>query len=388
MKFSNRLDALSSGVFTRLAEKKRELCGRGVDVIDLSVGSPDRAPAPHIVEALVRSAQLAEANYAYPIMDKPELREAVCAWYARRFNVTLDPKAQVHSLCGSQDGLAHIALALCDPGDVVLVPGPCYPIFSAGPIIGGAKVYEVPQREELGGMMDLGAIPADVLARARLIIASYPNNPTCSLARPGFFEELVRFAQKHDIAILHDNAYCELTFDGARSGSFLEVEGACDVGVEFNSLSKTYNMAGCRVGFALGNAEMIARIARIKSQLDYGVFLPVQDAAIAALNGPQDCVAQTRSAYQERRDVLVAGLRECGWPVKMPEGTMFCWAKMPDCGMDSLSFALWLADVAGVIATPGSSFGLGGEGHLRFALVADKARTAQAVERVRCAGRP
>ncbi|MDL2206646.1 aminotransferase class I/II-fold pyridoxal phosphate-dependent enzyme [Eubacteriales bacterium OttesenSCG-928-N13] len=381
MKLSTKLDAYQSGVFTEMSNNKIRLQQMGVDVIDLSTGTPDMPPAPHIMKALSDAASLPE-NYVYAIKDRPQLLQAATDYYKRRFDVTLDPKTQVCSLMGSQDGLAHLALSIIDPGDTVLVPDPGYPIFQMGPYLAGAQLEYVPQLRENGYIMDLDAVDEDVAHRAKLIIASYPNNPVGVMAPPAFYEKLVAFAKKYDIAVLHDNAYCELAFDGHRPGSFLSTPGAMDVGLEFVSLSKTYSMPGCRVGFALGNAELVGKLALIKSHIDFGTFLPIQIAAEAALNGPQDVVEQTRLIYEGRRNVLYEGLCEIGWQIDKPQATMFVWAKLPEGYTDSLDFCMQLMEKAGVIAIPGISFGQRGEGHVRFGLVQSEERIAQAVRRI------
>ena len=383
MQWSKRMEPLTApGVFTVLKNKKNELIARGVDVIDLSVGSPDNAPPDFVIEEIKRSLD-DPACFQYAIGDLPELRQAAASWYARRFGVTLDPQREITSLLGSQEGLGHISLALVDPGDVVLAPNPGYPVFHAGPQLAQAELVTVPMRAEHDYRLALRDVPADAARRAKLMIVSYPNNPTTALAPEGFFAELVEFAKNFDIPVLYDNAYCELVFDGVRVGSFLATPGAKAVGVEFNSLSKTYGYAGGRCGFALGNADIIQRLSALKSHLDYGMFLPLQRGAIAALEGCQDCVRQTRAAYQARRDVLCDGLTAIGWPVARPKATMFVWAGIPAGFADSTAFAMELADRSGVLVTPGVSFGSFGEGHVRMALVQSAERMAEAVTRIR-----
>jgi LL-diaminopimelate aminotransferase len=386
MYLPRRMEALSApGVFTVLADKKKELISRGVDVIDLSVGSPDTCPPPHVVDAIKKGLDDCDC-FRYAISDLPELKAAAAAWYLRRFGVELDPAAEITSLLGSQDGLGHISLAMADPGDIILAPDPGYPVFHAGPMLAEAKLCPLPQKKENGYIISLRDIPTELARKARLMIVSYPNNPTTALAPEGFCTELAAFAKEFDIAVLYDNAYCELVFDGRKVGSFLNAPGAKDVGVEFNSLSKTYGFAGARMGFALGNAEMISRIATLKSHLDYGAFIPVQHGAIAALTGPQQCVEQARAAYESRRDVLCDGLIEAGWPMDKPAGTMFVWAPVPRGYQDSMAFAMELAERSGVLVTPGVSFGSFGEGHVRMALVQSPARLYEAVQKIRQCG--
>ncbi|MDR0433843.1 MAG: aminotransferase class I/II-fold pyridoxal phosphate-dependent enzyme [Gracilibacteraceae bacterium] len=386
MRFAERMKQFSPGVFSRLAAVKQEALREGRRIIDFSVGAPNIPPAPHVLEALTRAAAAGE-NYVYALDDLPELRAAAAAWYKRRFDVALDPETEVTSLLGSQDGLAHLCLTFVDPGDVVLVPEPCYPVFADGPRLAGAEVVFMPQRPENNWLIDLDAIPAETARRAKLMIVCYPNNPTTAVAPPGFYEKLVEFAQTRGIAVLHDNAYCEMVFAGGRGGSFLSVPGARDIGLEFNSLSKTYGLAGARVGFALGNREMIARLRLLKSNFDFGVFLPVQKAAIAALNGPQDCVAATCAAYERRRDLLAAEFTRIGWPVAPSPATMFVWAKIPPGFRGGCEyFAEKLVRLSGVIVIPGTAFGPSGEGYVRIALVRSEAEITAAAEAMAACG--
>ena len=357
-----------SAVFAMMKEKKEELLSRGMKVVDLSMGAPDMPPAPHIIEVLKREIS-DDKNYVYAISDLPELLDAAACWYKRRFGVDLNPKTQISSLIGSQDGLAHISLTIVDPGDTVLVPDPGYPIFSAGPLLAGARIVTMPLKEEKGFLIDFDEIPSDVAAKAKFMIVSYPNNPVTAIAPPEFYRKLIDFAKEYDIIVLHDNAYCELTFDGYKAGSFLSFEGALEIGVEFNSLSKTYNMAGCRVGFALGNEKIIRNLKILKSNIDYGIFLPIQKAAIAALEGPQEYVKETALRYQKRRDILVDGLNSIGWKIRKPLATMFVWAPIPEGFSDSMEFTLFLLEKTGVAVTPGSSFGERGKRFVRIALV-------------------
>ena len=385
MTFSKRMDSFKPGVFSALAAKKAARERAGADIIDLSVGTPNIPPAPHIIRALCESAAKPE-NYIYALGDTAALRAAAAGWYARRYDVALDPETQVVSLLGSQDGLAHLALAIVNPGDLALVQDPGYPIFGDGPLLAGAELYRMPQRRENGWLVDLDAVPPDVAARAKYMVISYPNNPVCAVAPPAFYKKLVAFAKQHHITVLHDNAYSELVFEGARGGSFLQTPGAADVGVEFNSLSKTYGLAGARIGFALGNRDIIAALKALKSNIDYGMFLPIQQAAIAALTGPQDCVAATREAYRRRRDILVDGLCAAGWHMGKPPATMFVWATLPKPFHASAAFTEQLLARAGVLVTPGAAFGPGGEGYVRLALVQKEARLREAVRRIAKSG--
>ena len=378
MEFSRRMDYFKPGIFSVLAQMRSDRINAGQQVIDLSVGTPNIPPAQHIVDALIESAQ-DRCNYVYAISDTAELQNAVSMWYRKRYGVEIDPRSEMTSLLGSQDGLAHIALSIIDPGDVVLVQDPGYPIFCDGPILAGAELFKMPQTQENGYLINLKEIPEKIAARAKFMVVSYPNNPVTSIAPPSFYRELVAFAKKYDIIVLHDNAYSELTFDGNTCGSFLQFDGAKDIGVEFNSLSKTYGLAGARIGFALGNSRIIAMLKSLKSNLDYGMFLPIQKAAIAALSGPQDCVKDARRAYENRRNVLVEGLNAIGWHIAKPQATMFVWAKIPAPYTSSERFTKELLEKSGVLVTPGSAFGQEGEGHVRLALVQNEETLNQAV---------
>lgn len=385
MKFAKRMDQFGEGIFASLLAKKNQRLAQGLEVIDLSVGTPNIPPAPHILKALGDEAADGK-NYVYAISDTAQLQDAVAVWYKRRYGVELDPRTQVSSLLGSQEGLSHIALTLCDPGDVVLVPDPCYPVFGDGPLIAGAKLHYMPMRREKNYLIDFTEIPADVARAAKLMVVSYPNNPTTALAPDSFYRELIAFARENDIVVLHDNAYSELVFDGKSTGSFLRFEGATQVGVEFNSLSKTYGLAGARIGFCVGNADVVGAVKTLKSNMDYGMFLPVQKAAIAAITGDQSCVEETCRAYESRRNALCDGFTAAGWKIERCAGTMFVWADIP-AGFDSSAhFAMELLERTGVIVTPGSAFGPSGEGHVRLALVQDEATIARAAELIRTSG--
>ena len=381
MKFAERMDCFGEGVFSSLADIRRQKEARGETVIDLSIGAPNIPPEEHIRRALCEAAA-DEKNYVYAISDRPELLEAAAGWYARRYGVDLDPGSEICSVLGSQEGLSHIALSVIDEGELVLVPSPCYPVFGDGPKIAGAKIWPMEQRRENGYVIRLDEIPEEVARKARLMVVSYPNNPTTALAPDSFYEELIAFAKKYDIIVIHDNAYSELVFDGESCGSFLQFPGAREVGVEFNSLSKTYGLAGARIGFCLGNREVIARLRLLKSNMDYGMFLPIQMAAIAALNGDQSCVERTRKAYERRRDVLCESFGKAGWAIEKPKATMFVWAPLPGNYKNSQEFAMELVEKAGVLVTPGSAFGENGEGFVRMALVQDEEAILKAAEAI------
>ena len=381
MEFAKRMELFGVGIFSKLLELKKQQLAKGVHVVDLSVGTPNIPPAQHILDTMAREAA-DKRNYVYAISDTAELQDAAAAWYHRRYGVELDPRTEVVSLLGSQEGLAHISLAVADEGDVVLVPDPCYPVFGDGPRIAGAKLHYMPQRRENGYLIDLDEIPEQVARAAKLMIVSYPTNPTTAIAPASFYQELIAFAKKYGIIVLHDNAYSELVFDGQTCGSFLAHEGAKEVGVEFNSLSKTYGLAGARIGFCVGNAEVVSKLSTLKSNMDYGMFLPVQKTAIAAITGDQSCVAVTRQAYETRRNILCDGLSAIGWPVDRSKATMFVWAKLPQKFENAEQFALELLERSGVLVTPGSAFGPSGEGHVRLALVQDEEEMRYAIHAI------
>ena len=367
--YAKRLDSFQAGIFAILNEKKDELVRQGREVFNLSVGTPDFKPAPHVMEAFYKACQDPE-NYKYSLVDIPELLQAVVGHYERRYGVHIEPE-EIMSINGSQEGIAHIALALCDAGDVVLVPNPGYPIFSIGPFLCGAEPVTYDLKPENHYMPDFSAIPADVAKKAKFMIVSYPLNPVCAAADDSVYEELIRFAKANDIIVLHDNAYSDIIYDGRKGGSFLHYEGAKDVGVEFYSLSKSYNLTGARISFVIGNKEIIQKFKTVRSQIDYGVFKPVQYGAIAALEGPQDAVLAQCEEYERRNKALCGGLRSIGWNVPDSEGTMFVWAPIPEGYTSSEEFCMDLVEKTGVLCTPGSSFGSLGEGYVRFALVRD-----------------
>ncbi len=381
MQTSKLLQRLSSGIFTQLAKEKAALHAAGVDVIDLGVGTPNIPPAPAIKQTISEEA-MKDGNYVYAIGDLPELAQAAAAWYQRRYGVTLDPASEVCSVLGTQEGLAHCCLPVVDPGDTVILQDPCYPAFFVGAALAHAEVFRVPQRPENGFLIDFADIPADVAQRAKLMIVSYPNNPTTAVAPPSFYDALVDFARANDIFVIHDNAYSELVFDGLRVGSFLAHRGAKDIGAEFNSLSKTYGYAGARLGFCVGNAGYISGLKQVKSNTDYGVFLPVQRAGIRALECDDAVVRYTSGEYGKRRDQLIRAFAEAGWAITPPRATMFVWAKTPDAWPDDVAFAKMLMRQAGVIVVPGSAFGDQGKGYVRIALVQTKDRIEEAARRI------
>ena len=379
---ADRLKRLPPYLFAEIDRKKREVRARGVDVIDLGIGDPDLPTPPHVIQALQRAAEDPE-NHRYPSYEGMlAFRQAVADWYAKRFNVRLDPEQEVLTLIGSKEGTAHMPLAFVNPGDVVLVPDPGYPVYAAGTWFAGGETHFMPLRRENGFLPDLDAIPPEAARRAKLMYLNYPNNPTAAVAGRDFFAEVVKFARSHRVLVCHDLMYSELKFDGFEPPSFLEIEGAREVGVEFHSLSKTYSMTGWRLGFCVGNGAALAGLGKVKTNVDSGVFQAVQCAGIAALTGPQELPEQYRRTYQRRRDVVLQGLKALGWDVDIPKGTFFVWAPVPG-GLDSRRFATRLLDEVGVVVTPGIGFGPSGEGFYRIALTVAEARLAEAMERLK-----
>ena len=385
LQFAARMAQFGEGVFARLAAAKKKKIAAGDEVFDLSIGAPNIPPVEEVRRALADAA-MAPGNYVYAITDSDELLCAVRDWYDSRYGVTLDKDTEICSLLGSQEGLSHIALTLIDDGDLALVPDPCYPIFADGQRLAGAKIGYMPQKAEHDYVIQLKDIPPATAERAKFMLVSYPNNPTTATAPAEFYEELIAFAKKYDIVVLHDNAYSELVFDGHSCGSFLEYPGAKEVGVEFNSLSKTYGLAGARIGFCVGNRELVGYVKKLKSNIDYGMFLPVQKAAIAALSLPRAVVEGTRLAYERRRNVLVEGLVSAGWQMDKPPATMFVWAPVPKGFGSSEEFVRRLLDDAGVLVTPGSAFGPSGEGFVRMALVQSEETLGKITAKVRGSG--
>lgn len=381
MRFAKRMDCFGEGIFSKLAVIKKEKMAKGEEIIDLSIGAPNIPPAPHIREALCKGAA-DPSNYVYAISDRNELLDAIAGWYKSRYGVELDPQREICSLLGSQEGLAHIALTMVDEGDMVLVPDPCYPVFGDGPKIAGADLYYMPQKKENGYIIQLDEIPEDVAQKAKLMVVSYPNNPTTAMAPDSFYQELIAFARKYDIIVLHDNAYSDLVFDNRTCGSFLRFPGAKEVGIEFNSLSKTYGLSGARIGFCLGNENVVSRLKLLKSNMDYGMFLPIQEAAIAAVTGDQGCVKTTMKAYETRRNSMCDGFTRIGWKMERPVATMFVWAAIPKHYKTSEEFVMDMVEKAGVMVTPGSAFGPSGEGYVRLALVQDEEALNRAIEAV------
>lgn len=385
MQASQRLDRFGAEVFASLNNKILALKAQGKTIYNMSVGTPDFKPYDHVVEALTQAAQDPEM-WKYALRDLPELKQAVCDYYERRFGVSGITPSMVQSCNGTQEGVGHLGLALLDPGDTILVPDPCYPVFEAGAKIADAKLEYYPLVAEHNYLPYVAGIDPEVADRAKYMIVSLPANPVGSVGTPEVYEEIIAFAREHDLLIVHDNAYSDIVFDGEPGGSFLQYPGALEVGVEFFSLSKSFNVTGARIGFLVGREDVVSAFAKLRGQIDFGMFFPIQKAAIACLNGPRDEVEAQRLKYQERRDALCDGLEGLGWERPNAHGSMFVWAKLPGGRTDSMAFCEELMEKAGVVVTPGASFGPSGEGHVRMALVLPPDQIALAVEAIREAG--
>ena len=381
MKLAKRIQKLPPYLFAEISHKVAEKRSQGVDVISFGIGDPDLPTPEHIIESL-REASLDPANHRYPETEGlPELRQAIAGWYERRFRVLLEPEREVLPLIGSKEGIGHIALCFIEQGDVALVPDPGYPVYAMGTLLAGGEAYYLPLREEDGFLPDLEAVPGEVLRRARVLWLNYPNNPTGALADIAFFERAAAFGREHGLAVLHDGPYSEVAFDGYAPPSFLEAEGAREVGIEFHSLSKSYNMTGWRIGMATGNAESIDALMRVKSNLDSGIPQAIQRMAIAALEGPQDCIAEQNAVYQRRRDRLVEALSKMGLRVRPPQASLYIWPRLPE-GQTSIQFAGRLLDDVGVVVTPGIGYGPHGEGYVRISLTIPDERLEEALRRM------
>ncbi len=378
MYFSKKVDEIESGIFNTLNDRKTQLLKAGREVFDFSIGTPDFSPAPHIMDAMAKAAGDPQ-NYKYAVNDMERLLEAMQDYYWNRFGVVLE-KDEIMTVYGSQEGMAHIGWVLCDPDDLVLVPNPGYPIFSAGPRLCGAKVWEYPLYPKKNYILDFEDIPEAAARKAKFIIVSYPLNPVGAVADDSFYEKLVLFAKKYHITVVYDNAYAEIVFGGRIGKSFLAYEGAKETGVEFYSLSKTYNMTGMRISFLVGNEKIISSFKKLRSQIDYGIFPAVQLAAAAALTGPQDIVKAQCAEYERRNRTLCGGLREIGWDAPDSKGSMFAWVKIPKPYTSCEKFALDLMDKTGVIVVPGTAFGSLGEGYVRMALVYPPAQIKRALK--------
>ena len=381
MRLASRLEAVPPYLFVEISRKIAEKKSQGEDVISFAIGDPDLPTPPHILDRMVRETGV-PANHRYPESDGlPELRAAIAKWYGDRFGVDLDPNSEVVPLIGSKEGIGHVALCLIDQGDIALVPDPAYPVYSMGTLFAGGDSYPVPLLEENGYLPELDDIPADILSRAKVLWINYPNNPTGAVAGLDFYNKVAKFASKHDLAVCNDAPYSEMAFDGYRPTSFLEADGAKDVGIEFHSFSKTYNMTGWRIAMAVGNADLIRALTVVKSNLDSGIPQAIQYAAIEALEGSQDCVAENAAIYQNRRDRLVAGLAKLGLRVQPPKASFYLWARVPD-GYTSADYAAKLLDEVSVVVTPGLGYGDQGEGYIRLSLTVPDDRIDEALERI------
>ena len=381
---AERLQKLPPYLFVEIDRKKRDAAARGLDIINMGIGDPD-LPTPDPIVQKLAAAATNPANHRYPDSEgMPEFRQAVSEWYQRRFNVPLDSDDEVISLIGAKEGIGHLPLALVNPGDITLVPDPAYPVYEAGTVFAGGDPYRMPLLASNHFLPDLNAIPSDVLNRTKILFINYPNNPTGAVASLEFFEEVVDFAANHGIVVAHDATYSEIAFDGHRPFSFLQVEGAKDVGIEFHSLSKTFNMTGWRVGMAVGNRQVLAALGSIKSNMDSGAFQAVQEAGVAALAISEEVSAENSAIYQLRRDTLIEGLSGIGMEVEPPRASFYVWPRVPS-GHTSASLVAALIDKAGIVCTPGSGFGAAGEGFVRFALTTGVERLREGIERMRVA---
>lgn len=382
VQLSDRVKNLPPYLFAAIDKMKQDALGKGVDLIDLSIGDPDIPTPGHIVDAMKKAVEK-PVHHRYPSYEGMlSFRQAVAGWYKKRFNVSLDPANEVLSLIGSKEGIGHIPLAFVNPGDVVLVPSPGYPVYPVGTLFAGGESHIMPLKEENNFLPDFKIIPESVLKRAKLMYVNYPNNPTSATAPAGFYKEVIALAKKYNIIVCHDAAYSEVYYDNEKPMSFLELEGAKEVGVEMHSLSKTYNMTGWRIGFAVGNKDVLAGLGKIKTNLDSGVFQAIQEASIAAINTDDKILAEIRDTYQARRDALYNGLKNIGFHLIKPKATFYLWAKVPS-GFDSQKFVAHLLEKTGVLTTPGVGFGAPGEGYVRFALTVPVERIKEAVERIK-----
>ncbi len=382
---AERIQKLPAYPFARLDELKHKAREQGLDLIDLGMGNPDGATPQPVIEAAIQALQN-PAHHGYPPFEgTANFRHAITSWYHRRYGVVLDPDSEALPLLGSKEGLGHLALAYINPGDVVLVPSPSYPVHFRGPVIAGGNVYSLILKPENNWLIDLAAIPDSVAEQAKILYFNYPSNPTAATAPREFFEEIVAFAKKYEILLVHDLCYAELAFDGYQPTSLLEIPGAKDIGVEFHTMSKTYNMAGWRVGFVVGNRHVIQGLRTLKTNLDYGIFAALQAAAETALQLPDSYLQQVQNRYCTRRDFLIQGLAELGWDIPKTKATMYLWVPC-SVGMSSTDFALWILQQTGVVVTPGNAFGVGGEGYVRISLIAECDRLSEVLHRFKQAG--
>jgi len=382
-RLSDRIKKLPPYLFVEIDKAKKNAISGGKDIIDLGIGDPDEGSPKEVIDSLYKAAQDSR-NHHYPLDSGiPILKKRIAKWYKKRFNVALDPEKEVLVLIGSKEGISHLPLAFINPGDVSLVPDPCYPPYKGGTILAGGEVYPMPLLEENNFLPDLNKIRQDALKKARLLYINYPNNPTGAVCEKGFFEDVALFARKYNLIIAHDAAYSEIAFDGYKPDSFLRVNGAKDVGVEFHSLSKTCNMTGWRIGFACGNEKVISAIAKVKSNIDSGVFTAIQHSGVTAFDIADTHLQRMITVYQERRDVLVDGLNAIGWATAKPKATFYVWTRLPKTYKSSIEFARLVLDKAGIVITPGVGFGKSGEGYVRMALTVSKERLQETVERLK-----
>jgi LL-diaminopimelate aminotransferase len=382
MRLAKRIEKLPPYLFAEISKKIAAKRAAGVDIVSFGIGDPDIPTPPHILDSLLEASR-DPVNHRYPESEGlPEFRRAVADWYQRRFGLRFDPDKEVQPLIGSKEGIAHVALCLVDPGDVALVPDPGYPVYTTGTLFAGGEVHYLPLREEGGFLPDFSALPEEVARRSKVLWLNYPNNPTGAVADLAFYEEAVRFARKYDIAICHDGPYSEVAFDGYKPVSFLQAQGARDVGIEFHSLSKSFNMTGWRIGMAVGNPTLIDALMRVKSNIDSGIPQAIQRMAITALEGPQDCIDEHNAVYERRRDRLVEALRAIGMRVEPPKASLYVWARVPD-GFTSADFAARLIDDLGVVITPGTGYGQYGEGYVRLSLTIPDGQLEEGVRRLK-----
>jgi len=381
MRLAKRIEKLPPYLFVEIADKIAAKKAKGEDVVNFAIGDPDMATPPHIIDRLCHAAK-DPANHRYPeTAGMPELRQAIAKWYRKRFGVSLDADKEVLPLIGAKEGIAHIALCFIDPGDIALVPDPAYPVYTKGTLFAGGETFYMPLTEENRYLPDLEAIPDRVLKRAKLLWLNYPNNPTGAVAGLEFFRRVIRLAQEHDIAVCHDAPYTEIAYDGYQPISFMQTEGAREIGVEFHSLSKSYNMTGWRVGMVVGNAAMVNALNRLKSNIDSGIPQVIQHAAVEALSGSQECIKEHNALYQRRRDLVVDMLKNIGLKAKAPKAGMYIWAKVPE-GYTSIEFANDLLDQVGVVVTPGTGYGPHGEGYIRLSLTVPDAALVKGLSRL------
>ena len=379
---AERLKALPPYVFARLDELKATARAQGIDLIDLGMGNPDGSAPREVIEAAIAAMEI-PSNHGYPPFEgTASFRKTITDWYNRRYQVELDPDGEALPLLGSKEGLTHLALAYINPGDVVLVPNPAYPPHFRGPAIAGGELHSMLLTAENDWLIDLGKIPDDVARRAKILYFNYPSNPTAAVAPRDFYVDIVKFAKKHEILLVHDLCYAELAFDGYQPVSLLEIPGGKDIGVEFHTMSKTYNMAGWRVGFVVGNRDIIQGLRTLKTNLDYGIFSVLQTAAETALNLPDTHLKEVQKRYCDRRDFLIQGLEELGWNIPKTKATMYLWVPCPP-GTTSTDFAMKLLQETGIVVTPGNAFGSGGEGYMRISLIAERDRLEEALSRMR-----